>query len=197
MTQWVENLTGGRGRGPIALVRAWFEVLVRPRRFFRAGVAPGDQAPGLVFAMAVVAIEEATRFALVFGAYPIVAGQRVASGALALVVAAGLIAPLVLHLAAAVQTLALIFLVDERAGVSETVQVIAYASAPCVFAGAPIPVLRVACAAYGAVLLVVGTAEVHDTSLGRATLAAALPLTLVFGYGFRGFVAAETLLTLV
>ena len=50
MTTWVENPTGGRDRGPRNLVRAWIEVLVRPQQFFRNGVAPGDQAPGLVFA---------------------------------------------------------------------------------------------------------------------------------------------------
>lgn len=197
MTQWVENPTGGRDRGPLAIARAWVEVLVRPRRFFRTGVAPGDQAPGLAFAMTVVAIEEATRFALVPGAFPVIAGQRVASGLLALVVAVGLIAPLALHLAAAIQTLVLIPLVEGRAGVSETVQVIAYASAPCVLAGAPIPALRVVCAAYGATLLVVGTAEVHGTDLGRATLVAALPGAFVFGYAFRGVAATEALLSVV
>lgn len=196
MTQWVENPTGGRDRGPIALARAWLEALVRPRRFFESGVAPGDQAPGLAFVVTVVLIEEATRFALVSGSYPVFDGRPVASAVLVLVVAAGLIAPLTLHLAAALQTVALIALVNDRAGVSETVQVIAYATAPCVLAGIPIPALRVACAVYGTALLVVGTAVVHDTSLGRAALSAALPITLVFGYAFRGVAAVETLLAL-
>ncbi len=197
MTQWVENPTGGRDRGPVALARAWLEVLVRPRRFFKTGVAPGDQAPGLVFVGTVVAIEEATRFALVPGAYPVIAGRRFASGLLALIIAVGLIAPLALHLTAAIQTLSLIPLTGDRAGVSETVQIIAYATAPCVFAGAPIPALRVACVLYGAALLVIGTAEVHDIALGRAALATVLPGIFVFGYAFRGFAAAEALLALV
>ena len=196
MTQWVENPTGGRDRGPVALARAWLEVLVRPRRFFRAGVAPGDQAPGLAFVMTVVAIEETTRFLLVPGAFPVIAGQRVASGLLALVVAAGLIAPLALHLAAAIETLALIPFAGERAGVSETVQVIAYASAPCVFAGVPIPALRAVCVLYGAALLVLGTSEVHGIGLWRAALAAALPGAFVFGYAFRGVFALETMLSM-
>ncbi|HET7324553.1 MAG TPA: YIP1 family protein [Halococcus sp.] len=197
MTQWVENPTGGRDRGPIALARAWAEVLVRPRRFFETGVAPGDQAPGLVFVGTVVLIEEATRFALVPGAYPVVAGQRVVSSVLALVVAVGLIAPLALHMAAAIQTLVLIPLADGRAGISETVQVIAYATAPCVFAGAPIPALRLACAAYGTALLVIGTAHVHEIGFWRAALVAVLPAAFVFGYAFRGFAAAEALVALV
>ncbi len=194
MTQWVENPAGGRDRGPIALARAWLEVLVRPRRFFRSGVAPGDQAPGLAFVMTMVAIEEATRFALVPGAYPVIAGQRLASALLALLIAVGFIAPLALHLAAAIETLALVPVADERAGVSETVQIIAYASAPCVLAGVPVPALRVACALYGAGLLVVGTSEVHGIGLGRAMFAAAVPALFIFGYAFRGIAAVTVLL---
>ena len=197
MTQWVKNPTGGRDRGAVALARAWLEVLVRPRRFFAAGVAPGDQAPGLVFAMAVVAIEEATRFALVPDAYPVIADRPLASAAVALVAAAGFVAPLALHLMAAIETLALAGLAGDRAGVSETVQVIAYAIAPCVFAGVPIPGLRVLCACYGAALLVVGTATVHGIGIGRAAVAAALPGIVVFGYAFRGFGAAAALVAAV
>ncbi|WP_049998326.1 YIP1 family protein [Halococcus sediminicola] len=193
MTQWVENPTGGRDRGPVALARAWFEALVRPRRFFATGVAPGDQAPGLAFVMTVVAIEEAARFALVPGAYPVLGGRPVASALLALLIAVGFVAPLALHLAAAIQTLALVPVASERAGVSETVQVIAYASAPCVLAGLPVPALRVACALYGWTLLVVGTSEVHGIGLGRAALAAAIPGLFVFGYAFRGVAAATAL----
>jgi hypothetical protein len=114
VTQWVENPTGGRDRGPTALARAWLEALVRPRRFFATGVAPGDQAPGLAFVMTVVAIEEATRFALVPGSYPVIAGLPVASGLLALPIAVGFIAPLALHLAAAIETLALMPLADDK-----------------------------------------------------------------------------------
>lgn len=194
VTQWVENPTGGRDRGPIALARAWLEVLVRPRRFFAAGVAPGDQAPGLAFVMVVVAIEEATRFALVPGSYPVLADQQLASALLVLLIAVGFVAPLALHLAAAIETLALVLVTDDRAGVSETVQVIAYASAPCVLAGVPLPGLRIACALYGAALLVVGTSEVHDIGLGRAALAAAVPAVFVFGYAFRAVAAATALL---
>ncbi|RJT04860.1 YIP1 family protein [Halococcus sp. IIIV-5B] len=196
MTQWVENPTGGRDRGPGALARAWLEVLVRPRRFFSTGVAPGDQAPGLVFVGAVVAVEECSRFLLVPGALPVIADQRLASLVLVLVLAVGLIAPLALHFAAALCTLGLALLVSERGGISETVQVIAYATAPCLLAGPPIPALRVVCAVYGAVLLVVGISEIHGTSLVRAALAAAVPAAFVFGYAFRGFAAAGTVLGL-
>jgi hypothetical protein len=194
VTQWVEEPAGGRDRGPAGLARAWVEVLVRPRRFFRTGVAPGDQAPGLVFVAGIVLIEEGIRLSVVPGAVPTVAGQPFVSRALALALAVVLIAPLTLHLVAAIQTLLLIPFVADRAGISGTVQVIAYASAPCVFAGVPIPLLRLTCGLYGAVLLVVGLAVVHEDSLPRAAILGALPAAIVFGYGFRGFRAAAELL---
>ncbi|WP_132059779.1 YIP1 family protein [Halorussus amylolyticus] len=191
MTQWVENPTGGRDRGPVAVARAWVEVLIRPRRFFERAIAPGDQAPGLVFAMVVVLVEEATRFALVPGAAPSFGSQPALSALLGLLLAALFVAPAVLHLTAALQTLLLMLVVPDRGGISETVQVIAYATAPCVFAGIPSPTVRVVCAAYGAVLFVVGLRAVHGTSTLRALLAGAIPASLVFGYAFRGFAALE------
>lgn len=193
MTTWVEEPEGGRARGLRGIGRAWLEVLVRPRRFFRTGVAPGDQAPGLTFFMVVVFCAEATRYATVPSAYPelSVAWPLAATFWLALVVL--LVAPLALHAIAAVQTLCLMALVSDRAGISRTVQVIAYAAAPCALAGLPIPGLRVLCVAYGAGLLVLGLAVVHETSLLRAALAGAIPATALFGYGFRGIAAARDL----
>ncbi|NEU56223.1 YIP1 family protein [Halorussus sp. MSC15.2] len=193
MTQWVENPSGGRDRGPAALARAWVEVLVSPRRFFRHGIAPGDQAPGLVFAVVVVLAEEATRFALVPGAAPTLGGRPALSALFGLALVALFVAPAVLHLTAALQTVLLMATVPDRAGTSETVQVIAYATAPCVFAGVPSPTLRAACATYGAALFVVGLREVHDTSAVRALVAGAVPAALVFGYAFRGFAALDEL----
>ena len=194
MTQWVRDPTGGRARGPRAVVRAWVNVLIRPGQFFERTVAPGDQAPALVFVMGVVLIEEALRFALVPGAAPEFDSFPALSTPFALALAVLLVAPAVLHLIAAVQTLLLIALVPEdRAGVSETVQVIAYAAAPCALAGIPIPAVRAACTLYGAALLVVGMAIRHDVSLPRSFVVTALPAALVFGYAFRGFAAFEAL----
>ena len=196
MTQWVENPTGGRDRGPVALARAWAEVLIRPARFFERGVAPGDQAPGLVFAVTVVLVEEATRFALVADAAPVVGGNPALSTVLWLALATLFVAPAVLHLTAAVQTVLLMATVPERGGISETVQVIAYATAPCVFAGIPSPSLRAVCAIYGAILFVVGLRTVHGTSTLRALVAGAIPAAIVFGYAFRGFAALEEVVIL-
>lgn len=199
MTQWVENPTGGRERGPRAIVRAWLEATVRPRRFFPTGVAPGDQAPGLVFAMGVALVASLLRLALagetIFSTgYPTLGGRRAFSVVLVLAVIVVLVAPLVLHLVAAVQTLLLMAFAPGRAGVSETVQVIGYATAPCVFVGIPSPLVVVLATGYGAVLLAIGIAEIHELSLARAAALSAIPATIVFGIGYGGFEALETLL---
>jgi len=187
VTQWVENPEGGRDRGPVALLRAWGEVLVRPRRLFRSAVAPADQAPGLAFAATVVLVEELTRVLTGTAAYPVLGTRPTASVVFWLAVATVLVAPAGLHLVAALQTVILIPFTEERAGVSETVQTLAYAGAPCVFAGLPSPEVRLLAAAYGALLLVVGTSEVHGLSLPAAAALSAVPSALVFGYAFRGF----------
>lgn len=204
MTTWVENPRGGRERGPRGLARAWVEVLVRPRNFFRVGVAPGDQAPGLAFAVAVALAYVAVLFAVEPARVPDLGAGRAGSALIALLAVALLIAPAVLHLVAAVQTLLLIVLdvllgaagvdVPDRGGVSETVQVLAYAAAPCVFASLPVTEVRVVATLYGAALLVVGVAEIHRAGLLRALVAAAIPAALVFGYAFGGFAALGELL---
>jgi hypothetical protein len=193
VTTWVENPEGGRARGAVGLARAWVEVLWRPRRFFRNGVAPGDQAPGLVFAIAVTLAHVGLLAAFDPSVFPVYGGRPLVSALFAFVVAGLLVAPIVLHLTAAIQTLLLRLVVPDRAGVSETVQVVAYASAPGIFAGLPIPGIRLAAALYGATLLVVGLAVVHDTSLPRAAAAGAAPALFLFGYAFGGLPAFETL----
>jgi hypothetical protein len=197
VTQWVENPRGGRERGPRGLLRAWAEVLVRPRRFFRNGVAPGDQAPGLAFAIAVTFVYVGSQMALtpasVSGYERIAAatGSVYLSGAIVLGAACFLVAPLALHLAAALGTLALLPVADDRAGVSETVQIIAYATAPAVFAAAPIPAVRLLAVLYGCILLIVGFSVVHETPLPRAIVAGFVPAVFVFGFAFGGISAFE------
>lgn len=205
MTQWVEEPTGGRERGPVAVARAWMEILVRPARFFRTGVGEGDQAPGLVFAVLIVAIEEASRLAAVFLAeegllslspfpYPVLGGLGPLESLLYLLVAVVFVAPAALHLVAALQTVLLRPFAPDRGGVSETVQVIAYATAPCVFAGLPIPELRIACVLWGAGLSVYGTSVVHDVSIPKALALGSIPALIVFGFGYRGVLAGSLLL---
>ena len=197
VTQWVENPSGGRKRGPRGLARAWFEVLVRPRRFFENGVAPGDQAPGLTFAVVVAFLHVGGRLLLApaslsgYGRVAAATGSPALTAAVVVGVACFLVAPLVLHLAAALATLSLLPVVEDRAGVSQTVQVVAYAAAPAVFAAVPVPAVQLAAAAYGTVLLVVGLAVVHGTSLPRAAAAGAVPAVFVFGFALGGIAAFE------
>ncbi|MFB6299866.1 MAG: YIP1 family protein [Halobacteriales archaeon] len=194
MTRWLENPEGGRNRGLRGIGRAWIEVLVRPSRFFRSDVAPGDQAPGLTFAMTVVLIEETIRLILVPAAAPTALGEPPLASLIVVGLAVMLVTPAALHLVAAIQTLLLIPTAPDRGGTSETVQVFAYAAAPCVFAGIPAPWLRIGCTAYGTVLLFIGLRERHGITFTRAGLVGALPAAIVFGYGFRGFDAIASLL---
>lgn len=193
---WLDD-TDGRPGVPLGLARSWVAVMTSPRQFFVRAIVPGEQAPGLAFAMAVVAVEEATRFALVGPgtAYPVLGGMPLVSAVLWLGVAVLFVAPGVLHLVAALQTILLVPFVEERGGISETVQAIAYATAPCVVAGLPVPELRVLATAWGAVLLVLAISEVHGPWFEPAALLAAVPAAVVFGYGFRGFHAVATLLS--
>lgn len=197
MTQWVEDVAGGRQRGLRGIAMTWVEVLVRPRRFFAEGVAPGDQGPGLTFAIAVVLVAQGLRFGLGVDSFPVVAGQPILSGAFWLAAAAVLVAPVALHAIAALQTILLAAGTDERGGVSETVQVLAYACAPCVLSGVPIPPLQVAVTAWAIGLYLVGLAIVHDLSPARTVAIGALPGVLAYGYAFRTVGPAEQLLTTV
>lgn len=193
MTQWVEDVAGGRQRGLVGLGKSWLEVLVRPQRFFAAGVAPGDQGPGLTFAIAVVLVAQGTRFGLGTDPYPVIGGQPLLSGAFWLFAVAVLVAPVVLHAVAALQTVLLSLGTEERGGVSETVQVLAYASAPCAFAGLPLAPLQVAVGVWAGVLYVLGLVVVHDLSPARAILLGVVPAVVAYGYGFRTLSAAREL----
>jgi len=203
VTTWVETPEGGRTRGPAGIVRAWVEVLVRPRRFFTNGVAPGDQAPGLTFAIAVA-------LAYVIGLLvvdpttilrpdriPILGGSTGLTVVLVLLLTAVAIAPAGLHLMAALQTVLLMLTVSDRAGVSETVQVMGYAAAPCALAWIPLPGMAALCALYSTILLILGITVVHQTSVPRATVAAAIPATLIFWVAFGGLAAGRAVRPLV
>jgi hypothetical protein len=204
VTTWIEHPTGGRDRGPRGLARAWIEVLLRPRRFFRNGVSPGDQAPGLTFAMAVAMAFTAGWFLADPTVIPAIAGSAAASAAVTLVLVGVLAAPVGLHLTAVSGVIAVIVAslrrtpggsigTADRGGVSETVQVVAYASAPFAVAGPPIPALRVACAIYATALLTIGFRRIHGLSWPRTLLAATPPAIAGFGFGYRSLFAFRAL----
>jgi len=190
MTTWVEP-EGGRERGLVGLAKSFTQVLLNPVTFFDEAVSPGDQAPGLVFAMAVVLVAATTRLGLRPAdalAFPTADWLRVVL-TVALVVM--LVTPAAVHALSALQTLALVVVAPSRAGVSETVQVIAYAAAPCVVAGLGVPAVTALAGIWAFVLLVVGTSVVHGVSWLRALLAAFAPGVLAFGGGFGAWPAIQ------
>jgi len=185
------------------MVRAWGEVLIRPRRFFANGVAPGDQAPGLSFAVVVALIYISGLLAtqpdriLADDRIPVLADSVGLTVVFVLLVTAVVAAPAALHLVSAIQTVLLMLTVDDRAGVSETVQVIGYATAPCVFAWVPVAGVAAVCGLYASGLLLVGLAVVHRTTLLRAAVAGLLPAILVFGVGFGAIPAGRAVVAAI
>ncbi len=108
MTTETTERAGGRARGPRGLARAWATVLGRPRRFFRTGVGPGDQAPGLTFAAAVAAAFVLGWVVTDPGVVPGIADSTALSAAVVVLLVTALAAPVGLHLTAAVATVSLI-----------------------------------------------------------------------------------------
>jgi hypothetical protein len=192
MTTWVEP-EGGRERGPVGLAKSFTQVLANPKTFFDEAVSPGDQAPGLVFGMAVVLVEESTRLALNPDAALEFPTATWLAAALTVSLAVLLVTPAAIHALSAVETLALAVVAPERGGVSETVQVLAYAAAPCAFVGVSVPAVTAVCGFWAFALLVLGTSVVHDVSLPRAFAAAVVPGALAFGSGFGWFAATAEL----
>jgi Uncharacterized protein conserved in archaea len=189
VTTWVETPTGGRERGLRGVMQAWIGVILTPRQFFANAVSPGDQAPGLVFGIIVATAYVGGLFAGNPSQIPGLSDSSTISAGITVIAVMLLIAPATLHLTAALQTVLLILVVPSRAGVSETVQIVAYAAAPCIVAGIPISAIRVICTAYAAVLLIIGIREVHATSTVRAVIAAGIPATLLFGSALGGISA--------
>ncbi len=201
MTPWYDDPDGGRARGPRGLARAWVETLVRPRRLFVNGVSRGDQAPALTFAVAVAAVFTLGWIVVEPQAVPGIVGSVPVSALILLLVVIAMAAPVGLHLTAAVATVSVILAsvtiddglaLRERGGVSETVQVVAYASSPMALAGPPIPGLRVVCGLYASVLLLIGFRTVHGTTPVRTLIAGLPPAILGYGVGYRVIAAART-----
>lgn len=188
MTTWVDTPAGGRDRGARAVARAWVEVLLRPRRFFETGIAPADQAPALTFAMAVTAASTVGMAVAVPALPPTVAGSQVAGAVVVVGVLVLLVTPIALHLTAAIGTLALAAFAPDRRGVSETVQLVGYASAPFSLAWVPVAIADVSTSiavggafAYAAGLFAIGIATRHRATPARA-IAAAVP-AVAFAWG--------------
>ena len=157
--------------------------MIHPKWFFEKKIKGGKQSDGLIFAMVVVMIEEGSRLILVDSEYFLIS----------LGIAVLIVAPVLLHIVAAIQTLLLRIGAKNRKGIGTTVQVIGYSIAPCIFAGFAIPSLSFLCAVYGSILLIIGLKEVHGVSLERAFLISIIPAIIVFGYLFGGILALNSL----
>ena len=167
--------------------------LLRPHRFFEAVVTANDQAPAVYHIIIIGSITAAVR--LWVGPIPSVGGSALIGAAVWIALTGLFIAPIALHLAAALATVMLMITVPERAGISMTVQVWAYAATPVVLIGLGRPALTVVAIAVAGYLTVVGTAVVHRISMRRALLAAAVPIMVVYGIGLGGFASVTRLLS--
>jgi hypothetical protein len=195
VTTWINPSETGRDRGVRGLLKTYVSILISPKQFFDSAVVPGDQVPGLIFGV-VIALGYTVGIVLVtVSAPPTVAQPEVLASVILLMAVGLIIGPITLHLAAAFQTVLLIGLAPDRGGVSETVQLIAYASAPCLFAFIQVPIIRLMTCAYAWSLLLVGIRSVHSTSRLRAIAAGGPTGALLYGGLFRGFDAFEMLLT--
>ena len=194
----------GRARGPRGIVQAWIAVLTRPTRFFARGVVPGDQAPGLTFAAVVAGVFTLGWTVTEPAIVPGIADSVALSAVVVVLIVTALGAPVGLHLTAALATLSLLVASVEgipsvrlraRGGVSETVQVVAYASAPMALAGPALPGLRILCGAYATLLLLVGLHTVHETTPLRTLVAGVPPALFGYGVGYRVVDAIRTVLS--
>jgi len=181
VTSWIADPEGGRARGPVRSLGWWIEALVRPRRLFRERRGARRSGPGADVRRRRRRRLRARLDRLGAGVVPEIVVSVPVSAAILFLLVVVLVAPVGLHLTAAVATLSVILAsvefddgiaLRDRGGVSETVQVVAYASSPMALAGPPIPELRVVCGAYAAVLLLIGFRIVHGTTLLLRTLVA-------------------------
>lgn len=195
--------TLGRARGPRGIVQAWIAVLTRPSQFFERGVVPGDQAPGLTFAAVIAGTFTLGWTVTEPAVVPGIAESVALSAVVVVLIVTALGAPVGLHLTAALATLSLLVAsvettpsvrLRDRGGVSETVQVIAYASAPMALAGPALPGLRILCGGYATLLLLIGLHTVHETPPLRTLVAGVPPALFGYGVGYRTVAAVRTVL---
>lgn len=179
---------------PHWLIGTWIAVVGRPDRFFRQSIRRGDQSGALLFVAAIVLTTIVFRLGFGTLTLPTIGTSPLLSTLLWIGVLIVLVTPLLLHLLAAVQTVILIALAPNRAGISETVQILAYAAAPCVFTGFDHIGLTLLASGYALVLVVYGTTVVHDCGWLRATIAGGIPAVVALGVGFGGFAALEAIL---
>lgn len=172
-------------------LRLWGETLLTPWRVFPGGIRPGEQLPAIIVAILVTGAWVAVRVVVDPGSVPVLGNAPMVSVLIWAGLLAVVVAPLAVHVMAALATVVLIGIASDRAGVSETVQTVAFAMAPAPVLATGVAELQVLGTVYGSMLLVYGLASVHRISLERALLAAAVPAYVLFVIGFgadAGFV---------
>ena len=162
----------------------WFTAIVAPWICFTDFITERDQTRAIGFIVLMVVFWQLMTVLLGEPSHPIIGNSPTVSLIVWTVLLALFVAPVAIHLLAFVTTLVLIAVVEERASVSETVQVLAYATAPVVFLPIPVVALQVAIGLYGSFILVYGLRVVHEISIWRALLAGIIPAYLLFGMGF-------------
>lgn len=172
-------------------VRLWGETLLTPWRVFPGGIRPGEQLPAVIFTVLVTGAWVAVRVAVDPGAVPVLGDAPVVSMLIWAALLAVVVAPVAVHVMAAVATVVLIAIASDRAGVSETVQTVAFAMAPAPVLATGVAELQVLATIYGTFLVMYGLSAVHRVSPERALLAGAVPAYVLFVVGFgadAGFV---------
>lgn len=167
---------------PLGLI--WLDVTFRPWVGFTRHVQPRDQSRGVIFAIAVVAAWVALSAAYGTFDYHVIGDLRLLSLVLWITLLLAVVTPVAIHLLGAVVTLMLVFLAPHRRGVSETVQVIAFAMAPIVFVAVPNTTVQAVSGLYASVVLIVGLTVVHRLPFERGVVIGALPAYVLFLYGF-------------
>ena len=172
----------------------WIVIMFFPWRGFTHRIRPRDQSLGIVFAMLMVGLWAVISLLMGTFSHPVIGGISWLSALIWMSLLVIVVVPVAIHLLAAVATVILIILAPRRQGVSETVQVIAFATAPVPFLGIDLIGVQAVAALYGVGLMWYGMRVVHRMSLERALLVVALPAYILFAMGFDANVAIVELL---
>lgn len=162
----------------------WGTAMVAPWKCARTYIVDRDQTRAIGFVMVMISVWLGLGAVLNTASWPVIGGLSSVSFLIWLALLAVFVAPIAVHVLAFIATVVLVATVHDRAPVSETVQVIAFAMAPVVFFAIPVVEVQAAAAVYATALLVIGLRTVHRTSVWRAFLAAVIPAYLLFGVGF-------------
>lgn len=172
----------------------WIVAMFFPWRCFTERVRPRDQSLGIVFAMVMVTLWAVISILIGTFSHPVIGGVAWLSAIIWLSLLVIVVTPVAIHLLAAIATVVLITVAPNRQGVSETVQVIAFATAPVPLLGIDLIGVQAVAALYGFGLMWYGVRKVHRLSIERSLLVVAIPGYILFAMGFDADVAITEVL---